>query len=335
MTGPRTEGEVTAVSGRLDVIVPVRDAERHLDACLQTIRANAPDGTRFLMVDDGSTDRTPWILEDAARTMPYVVHLRTDHAGGAARARNTALDLVDARYLTFLDADDWWAPGHVASMLASAEALRVDVVRTDHVRVDGLRRTPERAPWDERGVAVPAADGIGDAGGKALVDYPYLWAGVYDLTSVDPALLRFDESLRTASDRPWFWRLHLRTRTFAVVDSPGYFYRRSDGSGSLTQSRDERLLDFLPAYHRVLDLAFASGVASHERRAVFGACRIVAFHVKKRARLGPDLQARLMADAAALLARADADTLEAVLPTLPPDQHSLLRGLYRAGRGVS
>jgi hypothetical protein len=151
-------------------------------------------------------------------------------------------------------------------------------------------------------------------------------------TQVEPGLLAFDEDLRTAADRPWFWRLHLADVTCAVVDSPGYFYRRSAGSGSLTQSGEDRLLDFLPAYHRILDLALADADPAVERRAVYGACRIVDFHLAKRARLTRPLRRRLVAGAALLLARGSDDAFAAGVAGAPASGRRLLRGLRDVGR---
>ncbi|WP_157732546.1 glycosyltransferase family 2 protein [Cellulomonas sp. PSBB021] len=318
----------------LDVVVAVHDGARHLPTFVASARRNLVPGIRFVVVDDASSDQTPQLLARAARELPLEV-LRNPENRGVAASRNRALDAADARYVTFVDADDWCAPGHLPAMLAAVERTGAAMVRTDHVRVDGLRREAERAPWDgPRDVAFAAREGIGDAGGRALVDYPYLWAAAFDRERVEPRLLRFHEDLRTAADRPWFWRLHLTDLTCAVVDSPGYFYRRSAGSGSLTQAGADRLLDFLLAYDRVLDLALADGDPAVERRALYGACRIVDFHVSRRHRLSRALQRRLLAGAAALLARGGDDAFEVAVQGAPAGGRRLLRGLRATGRAA-
>jgi len=319
------------VQGRLDVVVPVRDAAQFVPTFVRSADANAPEGVRYLVVDDASTDETPRLLAQAARTRPWLRVIRNDAPRGAAGARNVAMGLVDAARVTFADVDDWSAPGHVAAVLGHAERLGVDMVRTDHVRVTGLRRVRELAPSPVRDEPFAAEDGIGEPGGQTLVDYPYLWAGVFDVRLARRGLLEFDESLRTASDRPWFWRLHLAGTTCAVVDSPGYYYRRNTGSGSLTENAGDATLDFLPAYERVLDLGLTSSTASHRRRALYGACRIVAYHVGRRERLSRPLQRRLLLGASHLLARGDDETFAAALSQAPARAVRLLAGLRRAG----
>ena len=288
---------------RLSVVVPVHDAVQEMSVFAATVRANASDGVRFLLVDDGSSDGTGEVLEAIAARVPHISVSHHSSPHGAAASRNAALERVSTRYVTFLDADDWCAPGRMASLLESIELLGVDFVRTDHVRVIGDRRRLERAPEGRRGVPVPAEEGIGDAGGKAMVDYPFLWAGAFDLERIGARVMSFDPTLATASDRPFFWRLHLQSETFAVVDAPWYYYRKDEVSGSLTNRPSESLLDFIPAYYAILELAETSGVANHRRRAAYGAYRIVAFHLEKRNRLSLELQKRLVAEAKKLLLR--------------------------------
>ncbi|WP_186812649.1 glycosyltransferase [Cellulomonas composti] len=320
--------------GRVDIVVPVRDAAAYLPTFLASVDANSLDGARWLVVDDASQDGTADLLERAARERPALHVLHNATPLGAPASRNRALAEVDARWVTFVDVDDWCAPGHLAAFVTRADALGADMVRTDHVRVVGHRRIPETAPAPVREAVFDATDGIGDPGGQTLVDYPFPWAGMFAASLGQRGLLQFDEGLRTAADRPWFWRLHLAGTTCAVVDSPGYFYRRNAGSGSLTESAGEATLDFLPAYGRVLDLADASGDDRYRRRAMYGACRIVAYHVGKRERLPADLRRRLYATAALLLARGDDAIFEAALTAAPARATRLLAGLRRVGRGA-
>src|SRR5437899_11785569 len=67
----------------------------------------------IMVVDDGSTDRTPSIIRKFA---PQVKYLRKRN-GGQASALNAALREVQGQVLAFLDGDDWWARGKLRSVL--------------------------------------------------------------------------------------------------------------------------------------------------------------------------------------------------------------------------
>ncbi|MGE6736054.1 glycosyltransferase family 2 protein, partial [Streptomyces sp. NPDC059900] len=104
---------------KLSVIVPFYNVQQYAPDTLKSLRANARDDFEFILVDDCSKDETPEILERAARELPGAVHLRHETNGGLATARNTGLDAARGEYLTFLDGDDWLAPGYYAQLVSS------------------------------------------------------------------------------------------------------------------------------------------------------------------------------------------------------------------------
>lgn len=320
------------MDGLLDVIVPVRNAASHLSTFLDSVRANSPAGCRYLVIDDCSDDQTPDLLADAAGSLPQLELVRLDRHSGVAAARNVALDLIGAHYVAFVDVDDWMAPGQLEHLIAAARRTGAAFVRTDLIRVDGYRRVPETAPAPARDIALPTRDCIGDAGGRSLVDYPFLWAGLFDATAVPFADLKFDEDLRTASDRPWFWKLFLLDLTVAAVASPGYFYRRTAGSATLTEQSHERLLDILPALERIVELVADSAEPAHRRRAAFTAARMVSVHISRRQRLSPQLQEQLIRGSAHLLAKIQTPDLLDAIRHARPEEAELARLLHSAGK---
>ncbi|MEV4898651.1 glycosyltransferase family 2 protein, partial [Nonomuraea sp. NPDC055795] len=177
----------------LTVIVPVRDGEAYIGDCVASLARNARPDFEFIVVDDGSVDATGQIVEDAA--VPGLSVLRHLTPVGLADARNAGLAAATGRYVSFLDGDDWLAPGYLAEMVAAIEGLGCDFVRADHVQVTGRNRVVHRAPWARRGVVVDPKEAILPAEVKTMVDYPYAWAGVYRRSLRD--LLQFPGSLHT------------------------------------------------------------------------------------------------------------------------------------------
>jgi len=87
------------------VLLPVRDAQPTLPACLESLRAQTLADHEVVAVDDGSVDETPAILDAAARADPRVRWVRTP-ARGLVAALNTALRRARGGLLARLDGDD-------------------------------------------------------------------------------------------------------------------------------------------------------------------------------------------------------------------------------------
>ncbi|MFI0447833.1 glycosyltransferase family 2 protein [Actinomadura sp. 6N118] len=306
----------------LSVVIPARDVAPHLDDLLRGLAANARADVEFIVIDDGSADRTPEILQEARLDGLTVV--RNDHPTGVAAARNQGLALSSGRYVTYLDADDYVMPGYYSDLLAAIESLGCDFVRVDHVQVTGTRRIPEPAPMGRRGVVLDPRDGILPVHENSMVDYPAIWAGIYRRELGE--LLTMDERLHTAEDRPWVWRLHREAASYAVVSLAGLHYRQR--AGSLRQIGDERQLHFFDAFDQVIqDLADDPDRESFLRKAARTYCAIIAFHLKRRDRLSPELRERLYERGRTALRSLPEETLAETLPGMGAERARLFADL--------
>ncbi|MFJ6214297.1 glycosyltransferase family 2 protein [Streptomyces sp. NPDC092296] len=236
---------------KLSVIVPFHNVRPYAPDALRSLAANARPEYEFVLVDDCSTDGTHELLASWATGRPGVRLIRHERNLGISATRNSGMAAADGRYLTFLDGDDWYAPGHLDRLVAAIEEFGCDFVRTDHVRSTGHRREIHRAPEARRDEVLDPRDSILPADRSTMVDYPYSWAGIYHRRLLERGVLRFDEDLRTAEDRPWVWRLHRSAESYAVTGLRGVFYRRAVAT-SLTQIGDARQLDFVPAFDLLL-----------------------------------------------------------------------------------
>ncbi|TDQ55552.1 glycosyltransferase family 2 protein [Actinorugispora endophytica] len=309
----------------LSVIVPVRNVEPFITDTLMSLRRNARTDFEFIVVDDGSTDATPDLVSDAG--LPGLSLIRNDAPTGPSAARNRGLAAAGGRYVTFLDGDDWLAPGYLPAAVEAITGLGVDFVKTDHVKATGKARAMARAPEGRRGVALPARSGILPENATTMVDYPNVWSGIYDRSLIDRGLLSFDEDLHTAEDRLWTWRLHLHADTYAVVPLVGVFYRR-EVSQSLTQIGDERQLQFFDAHDRVRDeLAALDDGDLYLPKLVRTYCALIAFHLSRAERLDPRLRKELRSRAAQRLADMPRNLVARVLPALGPEREQYLAEL--------
>ncbi|MFI6939456.1 glycosyltransferase family 2 protein [Streptomyces sp. NPDC050418] len=314
---------------KLSVIVPFYNVQQYAPETLRSLMANARSDVEFLLVDDCSRDGTPELLERAAKEIPGAVYLRHEENGGLATARNTGLDAARGTYLTFLDGDDWVAPGYFEQLVASIEQLDCDFVRTDHVQFTGRGRTIHRVPHGLRDVVMDPREVILPAHRSTSVDYAYAWAGIYHRRLLDQGVLHFMDGLRTAEDRPWIWKLHREAASFAVTGLLGVFYRRGVAT-SLTQIGDTRQLDFIRSFDQVLaDTAQDREADRYLPKAVRTYCAIIAHHLGTIDKFEPQVAKRLRALAAAALKRMPQPLLDDVLDSMDHERSTQLRRLRK------
>jgi glycosyltransferase involved in cell wall biosynthesis len=317
---------------KLSVIVPFYNVQQYAPDTLRSLRMNARRDFEFVLVNDKSKDETPAILDRAAEELSKVAQVQVLHHetnGGLATARNTGLDAARGEYLTFLDGDDWLAPGYLTQLVAAIEELGCDFVRTDHVQTVARARTVHRVPIGRRNEVLNPRDAILPADRSTSVDYAYAWAGAYHRRLLDRGLLHFTDGLRTAEDRPWIWKLHREAESFAVVSLLGVFYRRGVAS-SLTQIGDARQLDFIRAFDQVIEETAADRDADRLLpKAVRTYCAIIAHHLSDESKWEPSVARQLRAMSAAAIKRMPQDMLGDVLDTMDLRRSAKLRRLRR------
>lgn len=112
-------------TGRVSVIIPVRNQGRYLAEAIESVIAQTRPAHEIIIVDDGSTDNTPQVVR---RYAAHVRYLRQPGRGAPA-ARNHGAALATGDVLAFLDADDVWLPDKLAAQLTVLEVRpEVDIV---------------------------------------------------------------------------------------------------------------------------------------------------------------------------------------------------------------
>ncbi len=117
----------------LSIVVPARDEERSIEACVRSlVEQRFLSDAEFIVVDDRSTDATPAILARLAAEYPALRVVRGEPLpqgwAGKPWALAQGAALARGAWLLFTDADSVHAPAGAASALAFALAVKTDAL---------------------------------------------------------------------------------------------------------------------------------------------------------------------------------------------------------------
>ncbi len=100
------------------VVMPVWNRAAKVGRAVASVQAQTFGDWELVVVDDGSTDDTPHVLEGLAHFEPRLRVLRAEREGVSA-ARNRAIAAARGRYVAFLDSDNTWEPDFLRLVLAA------------------------------------------------------------------------------------------------------------------------------------------------------------------------------------------------------------------------
>ncbi|WHY64618.1 glycosyltransferase family 2 protein [Neobacillus sp. SuZ13] len=102
----------------ISIITPSYNASLFIEQTINSVRKQTYQNWEMIIVDDCSSDNTPDILERFNKEDDRIHVIYLTQNGGAAVARNTALQHAKGRYVAFLDSDDCWKPEKLQKQLS-------------------------------------------------------------------------------------------------------------------------------------------------------------------------------------------------------------------------
>lgn len=122
---------------KVSVIVPCYNVEPFIERCFKSLvnQTIGLDNIELIFVDDASTDGT-WtkLLQFEALYPDYVLAIHNDVNRRQGYCRNIALDYASAKYVSYVDSDDWLELEFFEIMLKAAEEYDADIASCQAMR---------------------------------------------------------------------------------------------------------------------------------------------------------------------------------------------------------
>lgn len=100
---------------RISVLVPSYNHARFVERCIRSIAGQTRPPSELLVIDDGSTDGSPKVIENALLDCPFPAELIVNQNKGLCATLNEGLRRTSGEYFAYLGSDDLWLSGFLAS----------------------------------------------------------------------------------------------------------------------------------------------------------------------------------------------------------------------------
>lgn len=220
---------------KISVIIPVFNASKYLDKCIDSLLSQTIDLIEIIFVDDCSTDNSLQILKKRVSEFSnkgYEIKIVEHKVNrGSASARNSGLERVTGKYIGWLDADDYIDPHMFEKLFDQVESENADIICCNFkmVYVDRVLNRPQPMPADPLTFVEMLM--VGKMQGM-------LWNKLFRTTLFTENNIQFVDGANLAEDRNVLIKLLLCANSISFNNEYLYYYVQ-ENSQSIT--RDLRI----------------------------------------------------------------------------------------------
>lgn len=217
----------------VSILMPLYNAEQWVEETIQSCQSQTYANWELIVVDDGSTDASPSIVEKIASTEPRITLLRQPNAG-ACVARNLAFRHCKGDYVMYLDADDLISPDKIelqVEALSNSDPKAVAICAWEEFNSQPSTKITFRAFYMSYSSPVDLLTTMWSKGGWMAVTC-YLIPRQLIVESG-----HWNESLLSNQDGEFMCRVLANTSHIVWVPSALMHYRRGHASISTSNTR--------------------------------------------------------------------------------------------------
>lgn len=117
----------------ISIITPVCNTEKYLLKCLDSIKNQTFSDFEVILIDDGSSDSSPKILDDYAKNDSRfkVFHKKNE---GVTKARKDGISYASGEYIAWVDSDDWIEETHLEQLYKAVTENDADICVCNFVK---------------------------------------------------------------------------------------------------------------------------------------------------------------------------------------------------------
>ncbi|MCX7664911.1 MAG: glycosyltransferase [Gemmataceae bacterium] len=223
----------------ISIVLATRDYGRFLGQAIDSVRGQTWTNWELIIIDDGSQDHTPSLVQDYLRIDDRIRYFRTEGLG-QPRAKNLGIGYCTGKYIAFIDGDDCWKPTKLEKQISLFRSDSIGVVycQRELINEDGSPRiTPEYSCYRGRVLE------------QMVIQNFVPFSSAVVRKDIFDHIGKFDESIGVAIDYDLWLRVAAHYQ-FDYVPEPLILYRT--GHTNLSSKVRDRILVALSILKRAI-----------------------------------------------------------------------------------
>lgn len=232
---------------QVSVIIPVYNTEQYLSECIDSVLSQTYRNLEIILIDDGSTDRSPQICDQYAKEDMRIQVIHLPHQG-TSTARNAGLSVLQGKYVVFCDSDDRMECNMIECLVKNLQDADADL------SVCALTREWNLADreMDSKVETISAEEAV-----LYVLDNPlcsgYIANKLFKSEILRRYLILFDPLIAMLEDQLFVLQYIQFCRKVCLTDRILYFYRNNPVSIS-NQKYDIRTITLIFAKEKILNV---------------------------------------------------------------------------------
>lgn len=214
-----------AAEPKVSIVVPIYGVERYLRQCVDSILAQTLTDIEIILVDDGSPDACPAIVDEYAARDSRIIAVHQPN-GGYGKAVNHGISLARGKYIGIVEPDDFIEPDMYETLYTKAEEHQADVAKCWFYDFLDTGNKKETKPcWNP----LPQLDGCFTLTEhpELLQMHPSVWSAIYRRDFLEEHHLRMIEAPGSGwTDNPFQVQTLCCAKRIYFTNKPLYYWRR-------------------------------------------------------------------------------------------------------------
>lgn len=229
----------------VSIIVPVYNVEKYLKKCLKSILQQTLKDIEVIIIDDGSTDKSPQIIDEFANLDNRIVAIHQKNSGYSATV-NKGIRLSRGQYIGIVESDDYIEPTMYKKLYQRGIKDNADIVKGGFFKYNSL------APKEQQNVYYFCPSGIDLRNAPqtpfSATQWPTIiafhssvWSSIYKSKLIKKN--KFPESAGASyQDFPFMLSIMSKANKISVVSDGLYHWRNDTNQVHSTNAKGEKAL---------------------------------------------------------------------------------------------